>query len=172
MRFIILIFCFFTFIGPTNSQSYNTTAGITFNKYLGLTFKQRVADHTTIEAILARTPTAKNYTGSILAAQHFPMLTKRLNFFIGAGPHFTKYQFNDATSNTVMGFSAFAGLDFTIRRLNIAWDMQFSHNKYHKFSILEPETTISVRYVIIKRRSKIAKWFKAKKWQFWKKKKK
>ncbi|MBK6785200.1 MAG: hypothetical protein IPG79_16695 [Saprospiraceae bacterium] len=94
------------------------------------------------------------------------MLTKRLNFFGGGGLY---YQMKNGLSTNddpayeqhSAGLALVAGIDFTIGKINIGYDMiplyRLSGNDTGRR--ISSSSAISVRYVIVPQKSKLKKWF-------------
>lgn len=68
------------------AQKYITAAGVRVSKQqIGLTIQQRTFPKTTIEAI--GSAGSREYSGTVLIEQHFPIISKGLNYYIGGGGH-------------------------------------------------------------------------------------
>lgn len=154
------------------AQSYNTAGGLRLGWELGLTAKQRVLKNTTIEGIIHNAYRSDLTSVTVLGAQHYKVLTRRLNIFMGAGVHKGWITDDKILFNNPAGLTVIAGAEFTVRRWNISYDFKPAINLYGGQNRIDPHTSLSLRYVFVPRDSKIKRFFKEKKWKVWKRKKK
>ncbi len=158
-----------------DAQSYNSILGVRFGDDIAISAAQRVSNHTTVQ--LNHEVGFRNASPQTSAyfIKHTPILTRRLNVFAGVGA-FVKLNngINDApTMVNTYGPSGTLGAEFTIGRLNFAadWSPTLNINKDDP-SKFNASTGISLRYVIIKRKSKIKSWREKMSDKYFKKKKK
>ncbi|MBK8373266.1 MAG: hypothetical protein IPL20_18405 [Saprospiraceae bacterium] len=150
----------------TTGQSYRTAAGFRFGNEIGLSISQRIFDKKTIDLYHAPSLFTDRSTTGLVMKQHYSMLTKRLNFFGGGGLY---YQMKNGLSTNddpayeqhSAGLALVAGIDFTIGKINIGYDMiplyRLSGNDTGRR--ISSSSAISVRYVIVPQKSKLKKWF-------------
>jgi Tfp pilus assembly protein PilZ len=164
-RFIVTIFLYLPFL--SSGQSYITTAGFRMGNEIGLSVSQRIFEKKTIDLYHAPALFSERSTSGLMMKQHYSILTKRLNFFGGGGIFYQMkngYSTNDepAPDQYAAGLLFTAGLDFTIGKMNIGYDIMplyrisGNDNGRRFFS----SSAISLRYVIVPQKSKTKKWFK------------
>ncbi len=163
MKNIFVIVCIFLG-GHLFSQKYNTLGGIRIGDDFGVSFAQRIANKNTIELNIQPGTFAGNNMASLLVKQHYSLLTKRFNFFMGAGVYHRSYQttFSDVIQPYKSYGAAFTfGAEFTIGRLSISTDyvplVTFGQNTNQKFY---STSGFSMRYVLVGRESSTKKFFK------------
>lgn len=169
MKNLILLFfaiCFSTFLV---GQSYNTAGGVRVGTEYGLTFKQRIAKKITLEGIIQK-GTVRNETAvTLLAEKHFPVLSRRINFYLGAGVHKGWINNENILYDDPVGITGIGGIELTIRRLNFSFDYKPAYNVSGGIDNLYSQTGVSLRYVFVKRKSKTKKFIEDGKWKVWKK---
>ncbi len=134
------------------AQAYTTAGGIRLGTEWGLTLQQRIAKRVTIEGILQKGITKDEFVVTALAERHYPLISKRLNFYTGAGLH-KGWKTNDELSyENPFGITGIAGLEFTIGRLNLSYDFKPSLNISGGESPFYLHTGISLRYVLVKQK--------------------
>ncbi len=159
-------------LGFTNllfSQSYNTVGGIRIGSEFGITAKQRIAKRITVEGILQKGITNGETTLSLLVEKHVPVLSRRLNFYIGAGVHKGWIGDEKILYDNPVGITGIGGLEMTIRKLNVSFDFKPAFNISGGTQKVYSQAALSMRYVFVKRESATKKFLKEKKWKFWKK---
>jgi hypothetical protein len=67
---------------PLMAQKYNTIAGVRIGDDFGISAAQRIANKTTIELNIQPGTFAGRQMTSLLAKQHYSLLTKRFNFLV------------------------------------------------------------------------------------------
>jgi hypothetical protein len=163
LKNIFAIICL-VLVGHLTAQKYNTLGGIRIGDDFGVSFAQRIANKNTIELNIQPGTFAGNNMSSILVKQHYSLLTKRFNFFMGAGVYHRSYQttLSDVIQNHKSYGAAFTfGAEFTIGRLSISTDyvplVTFNHNTNQKFYTT---SGFSMRYVLVGRESSTKKFFR------------
>ena len=162
-HFFFVAFLFFAI--AAQSQKYNTLAGIRIGDDFGVSFAQRVANKTTIELNIQPGTFAGRDLVSVLAKQHYPLLSKRFNFFMGAGPYFRKTPspyIDNPKSETSAGLALSFGGEITIGNLSIAADYLplVTFNKNDSNQRFYTSSGLSLRYVMFGRESSTKKFFK------------
>jgi len=146
------------------SQYYNAAAGIRMGTEFGISAQVRVLEKTTIEGILNSSLSSNHQSITVLAEQHQSILTRRLNFYIGAG--INQSWTNDSTSHYPGGFSTIVGTELSLGRFNVSWDYRPTVNLWGKGAhVYSGETAFTVRYVLWKVTKKKINW------KFWEKSK-
>ena len=116
----------------------------------GLTFQQRLLKHTTAEGIFQSSLVREELMITGLVEHHFPLITKRLNLYLGAGFHKGFVTDKTAVYQSPYGMSVIAGAEFTIARFVISYDYKPAFNFSGGENSWYSQTGISVRYVFIK----------------------
>lgn len=142
-----------------SAQSYNTAFGMRLGTDWGLTVKQRIAKKTTLEAILQSSLQREEAIVTLMGTQHLPFLTRRLNVYTGGGLHKgwggVEFDENGDAYENPFGISLIGGIELSLGRLNLTYDIKPAINLIGGERTLYTQTGISLRYVIIKR-----KWIK------------
>ena len=69
------------------SQSYITAAGLRMGSDFGVTIQQRIISRFTVEGIVSTRAATDETTGTLLLEMHKPLISKRVNFYMGGGFH-------------------------------------------------------------------------------------
>ena len=149
------------------AQSYNTTFGLRMGEQLGFSITQRFANHSTLDLNLSNGLFSNKKFVNLNVRQHYPVVTKRLNFFLGAGV-FSESYIQDAQYDAVdfnfdnSGVTGVMGAEVTFGRLNLSIDYmpRYIIKNQSSFNSLQADSAFSLKYVIWKRKS----WLK-KTWQ-------
>lgn len=168
-RLFLSFLALMTFI-TLNGQKYNTTGGIRVGDDFGISAVQRIADKSTIDLTYQPGTFAGNKLLLLTANQHYPLITKRFNFFIGGGYYYKSHENllqTQPQTDVVTQPDAFSGIAFnlgaelTLGKLTIAADyvplVHFGQNTYRRFY---STSGLSMRYVFVERESKTKKFFK------------
>lgn len=146
------------------SQHYRMAAGVRMGTEFGVSLQTKVVEHLTIETILNSSLSKNRQSVAFILEEHKSLLTNRLNYYIGAGPH--QSWTRDSVTNLPGGITAIMGAELTLGRYNISWDYRPSISLWgkepHKFT---GETAITLRYIFWKDPKKKVNW------KFWEKKK-
>lgn len=154
--FVLLLTCL-PIIGF--AQSYDVAGGLRVGTDWGLTAKVRVANKTAIEAILQSSIKRDETMISLLAEQHFPIITRRISLYGGAGLHKGWLADGDETdpAKDPFGLSLIGGVELTLGRLNLSYDFKPAINLVGGERTFYTQTGISARYVLFKRYDLFAK---------------
>jgi len=145
----VLFFSLFV-IQFSYAQSYFTAGGARLGTDLGLTFQQRFLKHTTGEFIFQSSLLREELMLTGLLEHHFPIITKRLNFYFGAGFHKGFGTDNTRAYNSPYGMSVIAGAEFTVARFVISYDYKPAFNFSGGENSWYSQSGISIRYVLVK----------------------
>ncbi len=143
---LILIFC----CSSLSAQKYITALGIQGGDgEIGLTLQQRIFEKSTIEGLF--TFSRSHFTLHGIYEFHRPIITKGLNFYVGAGPHVGTLKDNGAYS----GLTTIVGIEFKFPLM----PMVISGTMRPEFHLGHPKSTqvkggFSVKYVIISDRDR------------------
>lgn len=168
-KFLILSFFAITVsASQLIAQSYNTTLGLRMGndktkRTLGLTLQQRILKKVTIEGII-QTDFNRNTMAHGMIEQHHAFITKRFNFYFGAGFGFgvEESELIDPTDKTIsqtygnftMGTDLVAGLEFTLLSYNFSLDYKPNFNLLGREPWYQGQMGFSARRVLIKNISK------------------
>ncbi len=154
-RLIVSIFCCLIVLSSVfntaKAQSYVNALGLQGgNNDIGITLQQRIFEKSSLEALLSF---STNHGDLALMYQfHEPLLTKGLNFYVGAGPHLG---LAGSKFKTVYGgLTGIVGLEMRIPVMPLI----FAASLRPQFHLNRPEknyhinTAISVRYIITRNR--------------------
>jgi len=148
-----------------NAQKYNTLAGVRIGDDFGISFSQRIANKNTIELIIQPGTFAGNQLTALMIKQHYPLLTKRINFFMGGGVYARQEPgalLVDTRDINSAGFGLSFGAEITFGNLSIATDYMplITMNKTTSNQRFYTTSGISIRYVLVGRTSSTNRFFK------------
>ncbi len=133
-----------------DAQSYTTAAGMRLGTDWGLTLQQRLLKHTTAEFIVQSSLQREEVLLTLLAEQHQPILSKRVNIYGGGGLHKGFVTASDVPWAAPWGITLIGGAEFTIARVVLSWDFKPTVNLHGGEKGFYAQTGVSVRYVWIK----------------------
>jgi hypothetical protein len=149
---------------PSLAQRYGTAFGVRLgnaevSRTLGLTVQQRILDRVTLEGIL-QSDFSKNTTVSLLLQKHHPIISKRFNYYYGAGIGFGKEESfvkNQETNqiihtygNSTVGVDFIAGVELTLANAVISMDYKPNVNLSGREEFYRGQVGISARTVLVK----------------------
>jgi len=159
-----LLFTFFSITQLSYAQRYGNAIGIRLgnnntSRQLGITFQQRVMKHTSLEAIL-QTDFSRNSSLSLLLEKHRPIISKRFNYYLGAGVSFgneESFKKNEIDKeiiqtygNKTIGVDAIAGVEFTIAKTVLSVDYKPNFNMTGREEFYRGQIGFSARTVLTK----------------------
>lgn len=151
MKNAIILFILFLSTVSLSAQSYTTSAGMRLGTEWGLSVNQRIAKKATVEGILQSSLQREEFTLTLLARRHYPLISRRLNVYAGAGLH---KGWNTAKEETAyedpFGVSMVTGIEFTLGRINLSYDFKPAVNISGGENGFYSQTAISMRYVLVK----------------------
>ncbi len=105
------------------------------------------------EAIIQSSISKDEGLVTFLGKQHQPILSRRLNLFMGGGIHFgwSNELKGEVEAKNPLGITGVMGVEATIGRTNLSYDFKPAINLSGGTNFLYAQTAISVRYVIAKR---------------------
>lgn len=164
---LFLFFTLWVFSHVVSAQSYNNALGMRLGDDYGYSFTQRLLNHTTLELTHQDGLFSGKKRSTAILKQHTPLLTRRFNFFVGAGIHRTTYNTaSDAIPIISTGAAFTLGTEITIGRLSVSLDMSPTyHLSKTSPARFESSSGVSIRYVIWKRKSGFSKFIQ--KLKFW-----
>jgi len=149
----LVIFAFSGVLIPlqVQSQSYNTALGIRWGDGIGITARQRIMKKTSVEGIFYQHQKTTQTIAGVMLDHHMPLLTKRLNMYAGGGFGRAFDQSENERSAPYNAILVNAGLEFTIARLNLSWDIVPVIPLSEQENSLTTLTAFSLRYVLVKK---------------------
>jgi len=132
------------------SQSYFTAGGARFGTDWGMTVQQRLLKHTTFEGIFQSSLFREELMLTGIFEHHFPLVTKRLNIYTGAGFHKGFITDNNIEYQSPYGLTLVTGAEFTIAKFVFSYDFKPAFNFAGGENPWYSQTAISVRYVFVK----------------------
>lgn len=160
----LLLITFLAFTPFTHGQRYGNALGIrvgnnNLSRQVGVTFQQRVMDHTSVEAIL-QTDFSRNSNLSLLLEKHKPIISKRFNYYLGTGISFGKEEsfvknevdkeIIQTYGNSTLGIEGIGGLEFTIANTVLSVDYKPNFNLVGREEFYRGQVGFSARTVLTK----------------------
>jgi hypothetical protein len=130
------------------AQSYITSVGLRAGTEIGITIQQRLIKRNTLELILETN--RYRWCTAALFENHNRFIGKRINFYMGAGPHYGE----EKGFGKYYGATPIVGVEATIAGLTVSWDYKPSINLYGGSTYIFHDSGLSVRHVIIKQPKK------------------
>lgn len=155
-KIIIYLLCLFPLIAY--AQSYDAAAGLRVGTDWGVTAQVRtplVHKNFTTEVIIQSSLQREEGLLTILGKQHHPILSRRLNLFMGGGVHFgwSDELQDDLAVKGPVGLTGILGAEATFAKINLSYDFKPAINISGGSKFLYTQSAISIRYVIAKRNS-------------------
>ena len=164
----LVLFCLTFICVSLTAQKYTTAGGIRLGGGIGLTVQQLLWDKYTAEGILQKGFTNNYTTFAALLEQHHSMLSRGMNFYLGAGPHFGSYRITgkegEPSSKGVFGATFIGGLEMKLGSTLLSFDYKPALNLTGSNGFFDSQAGVSLRYIFLKAPTKEHKWM------FWKKK--
>lgn len=146
------------------AQRYGNAVGVRLgnnqlSRQFGISFQQRLLERTSFEAIL-QTDFARNSSLSLLLEKHKPIISKRFNYYLGAGIAFgneESFRKNEIEKevvqtygNKTFGIDAIGGVEFTIARTVLSVDYKPNFNLSGREEFYRGQVGFSARTVLTK----------------------
>jgi hypothetical protein len=147
---ILIAMTLFSISKETEAQSYFTAGGARLGTDWGISMQQKIFNHTTVEGIFQSSFFREELLLTVIPEYHFPLITKRLNLYAGAGLHKGFHTSSEPEYESPFGMSLIGGIEFTFARFVFSYDykpvINFTggENKWYN------QTGITIRYVFIK----------------------
>lgn len=141
-------------------QSYVSAAGLRLGSEWGLSYKHGMGSNITLEGILQSSFGDNSNRFTLLGARHYPVITRGLNFYFGAGPHIGWLDLpGNGPAPVHAGLSLIGGAEISIGRLNVSWDIKPALNPigFRSYKLLDTNTAVSARYIFVKKSEKTKK---------------
>lgn len=149
------------------AQMYNTTAGVRFGSDAGISLSQRIFRKTTAELAFYPGFFTDRVGGHLLLRRHYPILTKRCTFYLGAGLAAKENEENfsgELASSFLPGGAFQAGVEVTLGRVHLSLDFTplVFHNQQQATFDWTAEKAVSIRYVLWKHPSRLKSFLRKK----------
>jgi hypothetical protein len=159
---LLLIFLNLSFFA--NAQRYGTAVGLRLgnsgnSRTFGISAQQRILDHISLEGIL-QSDFNLNTTLSLLLEKHNPIISKRFNYYYGAGVSFGREAsiFKDEVNkelvqtygNHTVGVDLIGGVELTVANTVISLDYKPNVNISGRNEFYRGQVGISARIVLVK----------------------
>lgn len=146
------------------AQRYGTALGLRFGnnslgRTVGISAQQRITERLTFEAI-AQSDFSRNSTLSLLLEKHHPIISKRFNYYYGAGISFGKEesfekvesskQIIQTYGNATTGVDLIGGIEMTLLNAVISLDYKPNINIAGREDFYRGQVGISARMVLVK----------------------
>jgi len=139
------------------SQSYDLAIGVRLGTDLGISTKVRIPpfdENFTLEAILQTSLERSEGLFTLLGEQHFPLITRRVNIYAGAGLH---VGWLDADPDRAIDYKAPAGVsliggaEINFKKINISADYKPVINLSGGEKTMYSQTAVALRFIPFKR---------------------
>jgi hypothetical protein len=161
----LVIIIFLLSVKVLVAQSYSTSLGLRLGnndnfRMGGITLQQQLFNKVTLEGI-AQTDFSHNHTLHAMIEHHQNIVSKRLNFYVGAGfsggieentsteKLYNKTVTTTTYNNKTFGADLIAGLEVTLLKYNIAIDYKPNFNFTGRDSWYQGQIGISLRAVLV-----------------------
>jgi hypothetical protein len=160
--FAIILFCVSGF--QAQAQRYGTAMGLRFGnnslgRTVGITAQQRITERLTLEGIL-QSDFSRNSNLSLLLEKHHPVISKRFNYYYGAGISFGKEeslikvedskQIIQTYGNATTGVDLITGIEMTLLNTVLSVDYKPNINLAGREDFYRGQVGISARMVLVK----------------------
>lgn len=149
MKKLIFSFLALLFALSLHSQAYMTAGGLRLGTDWGLTLQQRLAKRLTGEVILQSSFVRDEAMLSLLLERHVPLLVRHFNVYGGVGLHYGWGFDQPATYRNPAGVSFVGGVELTLGKINLSYDLKPAINAVGGDRFLYAQTALSVRYVLL-----------------------
>ncbi|WP_194775847.1 hypothetical protein [Pararhodonellum marinum] len=158
------VLCLTVISTTLHAQRYGSSFGIRlgnndYSRMVGITAQQRVFDRVTLEGIV-QSDFKLNSTAHVLVKKHAPIISKRFNYYYGAGisagveESYVKnpetMQINQTYGNPTMGADLMVGIEMTVLNTVISLDYKPNVNIVGREEFYRGQVGISARTVLVK----------------------
>lgn len=155
MRYVTQItFALLLLAASLSGQSFDFAAGLRLGTDWGMTARLRlpaVDENFSLEGILQSSFQHDESMVTLLGQQHYPILSRRLNLFLGGGLHKGWYTGNDQTIKDPWGISVIGGAEISIGRFNLSYDIKPALHLSGGTQDAYLQSGFSLRYILAKR---------------------
>ena len=152
-----LLALLFAFSLSIQAQSYDLAVGVRLGTDLGISAKLRVPpvdENFTVETILQSSLERDEGMVTVLGAQHFPLITRRISLYAGGGFHAGWLENNpdrEIEYKAPAGVSLIGGAEISFKNINISTDFKPAINLSGGEKTMYSQTAITLRYIPFKR---------------------
>ena len=161
-KFYLLFILLPLFPNLGKGQHYGNSLGLRLGnndlgRNVGVTFQQKITKRGTLEGIF-QSDFSTNTTAHLLYEFHRPLISKRLNYYYGAGVSFgneesfvkddSRKEIIHTYGNSTMGADMILGLELTLLRTVIAFDYKPNFNIAGREEFFRGQAGFSVRMVL------------------------
>ena len=147
-----------------SAQRYGSTFGLRLGnssnyRSIGITAEQRLLKHLSLEGII-QSDFSRNTSGHLLIKKHYPLMSKRFNYHLGAGisagieesfvPDPATQEIRHTFGNQTVGADLMLGVELTVLRTVISVDYKPNFNISGRETFYQGQVGISVRKVLVK----------------------
>ena len=142
---------------PLSGQSYDLAFGVRLGTDIGITSQLRlppIGENFTLETIVQSSLQREEGMVTLLAEQHYPLITRRINLYAGGGVHAgwgTNQNELIEPYQAPLGITGVVGGEITFGRFNISYDFKPAVNLRGGEKSFYSQTGVSIRYVAFKR---------------------
>ena len=155
MRYVTQItLAFLLLTAASSAQSFDFAAGLRLGTDWGMTARLRlpaVDENFSLEGILQSSFQRDEAMVTLLGQQHYPILSRRLNLFLGGGLHKGWYTGNDPAIKDPWGISVIGGAEVSIGRFNLSYDIKPALHLSGGVQDAYLQSGFSLRYILAKR---------------------
>lgn len=163
-KHLLFLLIFLTLPFLANAQRYGTAVGLRLgnsanSRTFGVSAQQRIADRISIEGIL-QSDFNSNTTLSFLLEKHKPIISKRFNYYYGAGVSFgiesstykdeVNKELVQTYGNSTLGVDLIGGVELTVASTVISLDYKPNVNLSGRNEFYRGQVGISARVVLVK----------------------
>ena len=137
------------------AQGYNTAVGLRVGQGFGPSLTQRIGQRHSVELIAQNRFGTDAFTLTAIGRRHFNLGFKRLNFFLGAGPHKGWGYEDEGDRADPFGLTAQLGAELTLGRTSITFDYLPQVHLAGRVVPVSFGSAIGLRYVLSERKSRL-----------------
>lgn len=153
-KYLLLLCCLIPLI--CFSQKYTTAFGARILGDYGATLQQRILDKYTIEVIGQSNFNNRSSFMALFEVHQKLFFVRSVNAYAGAGPHIGWETSDGGTKYNPVGLTFIGGLEVTFfKRLNLSWDFKPQINITESAKRVRFQTGVSIRAVMVKRKTNI-----------------
>lgn len=162
--YIFPILLVFILNSEVQAQRYGSAVGLRigsndYSRTVGISAQQRILKHVTLEGIV-QSDFSRNTTMHLLVERHRPIVSKRFNYYYGAGVsvgHEESFIKNPETrqimhtyGNATTGVDLIAGVEMTVLNTVISLDYKPNVNLAGREEFYRGQVAISARMILVK----------------------
>ncbi|MGY6521183.1 MAG: hypothetical protein ACXIUD_05600 [Mongoliitalea sp.] len=173
-KIIILLLLMLGWSSFSYGQRYGSAVGLRlgsndFSRTVGISATQRILRHTTIEGII-QSDFSRNTTSHFLLRNHKPLISKRFNYYYGAGFSFgyeesfiknrDTREITHTYANPTTGVDLVVGVEATVLGTVVSLDYKPNFNMAGREEFARGQVGVSARWVLVTGKEQDKKWRK------------